>query len=227
MKALLSMKKNVKSFTTRFHEAVARGDMSTIFEIVAFGKSVDLNALDEHGWSALHCAAYNVAHQVGDAVHSMDVLKLLVSFHGIDVNIASKRQITALHILAKTPPFFQDREGLLGALDLMTVKGARVFQPNFQEEIPLHLACLGGNPDIVKFLLVAGSDPNAKTRTHQSCLHYAIHGEHPAIVRLLLSYGANPTALSPDGTPMDVAKAKNLHEILHILEARVSQQVGE
>jgi len=126
--------------------------------------------------------------------------------------------------VASTSASFPDQEGILAILDLLVIKGALVNQPNIQGEIPLHLACAKGNMSIVKFLLRVGSDMNAITRSHQSCLHYAVHGANAEVVQILLQHGAKPDPVSPDGRPLDVAKSLDYHQIVEILD--VAQTEG-
>jgi len=198
----------------QLHLAVSKNDIGLVYDLISQNK-YSVNIQDKQGWTALHCAAHNIA---AGKENAMEILLLLLTTTDIDTNIPNDSQTTPLHILSKTTKsVFPDVRTFLSALDLMMLTGASPSKTNKQGEIPLHLACASGNIDVVKFLLNSGSDPNSVTLTQQSCLHYATHQGHAEIVRLLLEYGANPDYASPDGTPLDVAKQQKCTEIIQIL----------
>src|SRR5207302_2846141 len=67
----------------------------------------------------------------------------------------------------------------------------------------MHAALLGG-PDIMRLLLDAGADPNAKNHRNATALLWAVTDS--AAVRLLLKRGADPNVKSIEGrTPLYLA----------------------
>lgn len=75
-------------------------------------------------------------------------------------------------------------------------------------ERPLHMAVALGHAEMVKILLDAGADPNAKGGTAEhSPLHAAVQNGNVEIVALLLNAGADPNARDKQGrTALDMAR---------------------
>ena len=74
---------------------------------------------------------------------------------------------------------------------------------------PLHLAVIDGNAEMVKVLLEAGADPNARDGDSETPLHHAARSGNAEIVRLLLDAGADPDVKNKWGiAPRDIANSK-------------------
>jgi uncharacterized protein len=89
---------------------------------------------------------------------------------------------------------------------------------NAQKVTALHAGASRGGAEIVKMLLEAGADPNAKQERGFVPLHSAAANGNVAVVELLLRHGARTDANSDDGkTPGDTAAEgghKDLAEML-------------
>jgi RNA polymerase sigma factor (sigma-70 family) len=71
-------------------------------------------------------------------------------------------------------------------------------------ESPLWTATVGGDADVVEYLLAAGSDPNAAAFAGATPLHVAVQRAHDHLVPLLLGAGADPERVDDHGrTPHD------------------------
>jgi ankyrin repeat protein len=68
------------------------------------------------------------------------------------------------------------------------------------EVTPLHLAAVGGNPDVVRLLLQAGADPALRDSKHDGdAAGWAEHFERPELVAMLESHrGPAGRTESPD-----------------------------
>lgn len=82
------------------------------------------------------------------------------------------------------------------------------IDPTIMGWTPLHYACGSSksNAEIVRCLIKAGCDVNAKDVDGQTALHRACNIGHPEMVRLLLAAGADVETENDFGvTPLDIA----------------------
>jgi len=86
---------------------------------------------------------------------------------------------------------------------------------------PLHLAAIGGNKDIVEFLIESGADINMGDNENSPPVVNAALGGHFEIVKLMLDKGASPTlADDNDMTPLHFAAMGGDTRIIELLLAR-------
>jgi len=175
-----------------------KGDNNEIIRLSLLGTDVD--AVDEHGESALHVAA---AHGRSETV------ALLVSKLGADANRQAKAGETPLHLsatgghgatlrlLARSfggDPCCQDRDGLT----------------------PAHNAALGGHDSTLRLLADEfGADLSAMDKDGLTPLHAAALKGNESTVRMLVEeFGADPSAADVDGeTPLHVAVSTHTHRL--------------
>lgn len=85
--------------------------------------------------------------------------------------------------------------------------GARL---DAEESTPLHLAARHSkDPAVIKALLNAGADLNARNKSNATPLHFAAMNECPAIITALLNAGANPNADNRYTSPLHCAARYN------------------
>lgn len=85
--------------------------------------------------------------------------------------------------------------------------GARL---DVEESTPLHLAARHSkDPTVIKALLNAGADLNARNKSNATPLHFAAMNECPAIITALLNAGANPNADNRYTPPLHCASRYN------------------
>ena len=157
-----------KSGQTCLQKAADKGHLN-ICKLLLQNYNFDIHARDDYGWTALHSAAMS-----GN-------LELLQYFIGNGSDIFGK--VTAgqscFHIAAE--------EGHL--------KICRALLQNYNFDIHtkddygwtvLHRAALGGDLELLQYLIENGSDIFSKTKCGRSCLHIAAAKGHLKICRALL-----------------------------------------
>lgn len=84
--------------------------------------------------------------------------------------------------------------------------------------IPLHIASLSGNADIVQILLDAKSDVNCVDDNLQTPLHLAAMKGHASVVQLLLDFEGDPNVYdAEDQSPLDWAAMLGHDAVMDIL----------
>lgn len=121
----------------------------------------------------------------------------------------------------KTDIWLTVREGSVGdvdsALTLLKKNGGNINTRNTFGLTPLHIATWRNHIPIVKRLLVAGADPNARDgESGWSSLHRALHFGHLTVASVLLQSGASPILEdSKSRTPVDLLSGP----VLQVLES--------
>lgn len=82
---------------------------------------------------------------------------------------------------------------------------------------PINLASWGGHTEIVMLLLERGAKVDSLEGPGYTALLMAASEGHADIVKLLLKAGANRSYEGPEGTALEVARAKKLNEIINLL----------
>ena len=107
---------------------------------------------------------------------------------------------------ARLAAFFAElRDHMVAFEDCATVDA---LTRGFQGETPLKIAVVRQDAQLVRDVLEAGADPNAKGEDDYTPLHHAAGRESIEIVRLLLEHGASTNVADIYGhTPTDYATA--------------------
>eukprot|EP01094_Clydonella_sp_ATCC50884_P021792 TRINITY_DN4883_c0_g1_i2.p1 TRINITY_DN4883_c0_g1~~TRINITY_DN4883_c0_g1_i2.p1 ORF type:complete len:376 (-),score=121.78 TRINITY_DN4883_c0_g1_i2:2366-3427(-) len=171
------------------HDAAEQGDVDTVKALIK--KRWPVNELDERHWTALHCAA---------AARQLDCVRVLLK-SGANPRAVTSNNATALHFVARCA----DAPLLNKVLALLTEKGADVNARNYQQNTPLHEACLRSSIPSVRFLLSKGADINAANHLGETPLHNAVRSGDSSLVSVLMEAGAAPDIAGKNGTPAHVA----------------------
>ncbi|WAR14989.1 MIB2-like protein [Mya arenaria] len=170
----------------------------------------NLEMQDEDGDTALHYSAFGVllAHRAdvniqdayGDtALHdaigkeNMDILDLLVNYHGIDFNLRNKRGFNVLHhaalkgnnyaterILQKSRQIVdRKKDDGFAPLHLASLNGHRdghasIDIRNNRQQTPLLLAVSQGHIGLMDLLVSQGADVNVEDEDGDTCLHLGL-----------------------------------------------------
>ncbi|XP_047104840.1 ankyrin repeat, PH and SEC7 domain containing protein secG-like [Schistocerca piceifrons] len=100
--------------------------------------------------------------------------------------------------------------------------GAEVdARTSLEQSTPLHWAARSGHAGVVRLLVGASADPNARDRWGRTPLHIAaMRGDAEAAAELLLA-GADRGARNEDGrTPLDLARQEGKQELVDMLTQR-------
>ncbi|XP_070620639.1 NF-kappa-B inhibitor beta [Erythrolamprus reginae] len=184
---------------TALHLAVIHEHEAFLDSILQYTQGTDyLDIQNDLGQTALHIAVILGA--------SSFVGKLVLAGAGLDVQ--EKGGHTALH-LACREGWRDCAEQLLAPLAVRRPGQGNRFQAqlnctNYDGYIPLHVAILRKDLDIVSLLISAGSDLNKQELScGRSPLHLAVESQNPEMVEYLLRAGADTEARMYVGyTPM-------------------------
>ncbi|XP_056640906.1 serine/threonine-protein phosphatase 6 regulatory ankyrin repeat subunit B [Diorhabda sublineata] len=205
--------------------AASAGSSRAVLALIRAGANVE--ASDEDGLTALHCAA--------SRGHT-DCMDTLLTLCGASVDVIDTNGCTALHyavtlghadatalLLAHgADPNRQDRKGRSPAhcgcakgqfetVKLIGVHGANLWLRNARGDLPLHDAAGNGRRELVKWLLeMRPSQVNARNNDGRCPLHMAALNDNADMCKILLDNGAqvNPvlrTSKNVFMTPLDCA----------------------
>jgi ankyrin repeat protein/Zn-dependent protease with chaperone function len=178
------------------HEATVAWDIEKIKSLLSQG--VDVNARDNLGRTALHCACAKFD------TPSDEIARLLIT-RGADVNARDNDGNTPLHVAAGEWDISKD------LLDLLLAKGADINARNDDGQTPLHLAS-PANLDVpaaererrnrvvaANVLVSHGAQINAKDKNGCTPLYVASGNGRRDVVELLLARGATINEKTNDG----------------------------
>ena len=220
--------------TSEFLAAVKEGDRGAVERMLEADPGL-VSARDVGGASAVLLAYYYGRAEIIEALLArgphLDVFEAstagdlarvreLVAADGSLVNASAPDGFSPLGLAA----FFRRREIAAHLL----AHGADPSAPsqNAMNVTPLHSAVAdGGDAELARMLITAGSDVNARQRHGWTPLHGAADGGDPELVRLLLARGADPNARNDNGdTPLDVAREKRHVEAAALIHHAMTER---
>lgn len=170
-------------------------------------KETLVNALDEHGLSALHTAVQ---------MSNIHALQLLLQA-GADPNIRDIQGMTVLYFAISINASTEVVQELIEA-------GANSNTHGPDGRSPLHIASRRGDISLVRLLLRYGSDANVKSSLGLTPIFEAVESRNSQVVNELLSYGADMTVRSKDGkTVLHKAATQDNTEVLNTISERCSK----
>lgn len=110
-------------------------------------------------------------------------------------------------------------------VEMLLLRGARVYATNRGDDTPLHLAAAHGHREIVGMLLRQKAEINFTNEHGNTPLHYACFWGYDGIAEELVHHGAKVSIANKYGdTPLDKAKG-SLAKVLHDIAVEAGQDL--
>jgi uncharacterized protein len=185
---LLSSKASLSQTETQrndFVKAAKFDDVSTVKALINQG--ISPNLVDKNGNPMLVLAIKD---------HSYQVIDLLLSSKGMDVDLSNKQ--------GETPLMFASINGELPLVKTLILQNKA--QIDHIGWTPLHYACAKGHFDVALFLISKGANVNALSLGGTTPLMMAVQSGNEMLVKLLLDRGANLQLRNAEGiSAIDIA----------------------
>ncbi|XP_067659823.1 putative ankyrin repeat protein RF_0381 isoform X2 [Haliotis asinina] len=230
---------------TMLHSACRRGTLAQVRQILSH-ELVDTNSRGEYGWTPVMIAAeggrrklvdllvkrggdlsltdddgYTVLHVVSIKGH-LKVVRYVLSKKVVGVNTTGHCERTAVMAAA--------RFGHRKVFDLLVKNGSDLTTVDSDGNNILHIACIGGNVEIVKHILSnVNVDINSRGLNGKTPLMFAINFGHVQVFELLVSKGCILPIVEENGKNiLHMACVKgNVDMVRHILNKSIVSVDGE
>jgi hypothetical protein len=187
-------------------KAINADDISRTKNLLNEG--LDVNGMNEHGWSALMVAA---------SKGSMEMLKLLIE-NGAALDVKN-------HQGGQTALIFAAHWGHTEVVRYLIAKGANLNVQMDDGWTALIDSISRGNLEVAKILIESGADTNVKSNTGWTALMAAAYENHPDIVDLLIKHGVDVKSTNANNdTALNIAIRKGHQEIVNLLEEQEAKK---
>lgn len=220
----------------QFLDAVKKGDRAAVERMLDADPSL-VSAKDESGTSAVLLAHYYGKPEVAAALLShapqLDVFEAATAGDAARVRELVDADRSLVDAVARDGYSPLGLAAFFKRTDVVKAPLERGAKPSVSSRdqgfAPLHSAVAtdagAATAEIVRLLLEAGADPNAKSHEGGTPLHSAAFTGDLEIAELLLAYGADPNATDPKGlTPLDVARDRRNVEVAALLHHAVTNR---
>lgn len=189
------------------HQAARIGDVNRVAQFLNNGADVD--AVDKHGRTALHRAAFGGHAQVVELLMQSGATRDSKTKWGKNTPLYYAILLGHVDVVAQLSIFNEEKENALreaalyGHVDLVAWfldRGADInaYRPGEYRTNALLSAASMGHTEVVSLLLNRGADVDAKNSWGETALHLGVEVGSVDIVKNLLDHGADPNALVVD-----------------------------
>lgn len=179
------------------HYAAGNGQIDMIDFLVT--QSIDVNAGDQHGVTALHLAADGT---------SADVVEALLKA-GASTEARTRSVNTFSDWSYSHPLHWAASTGRDDNVKVLLTGGADIDIGNAWHRTPLHLATRQSRLGVMEILIAQGADVEAQRDGRGTPLCWAVENGHLEAAKLLLEHDAKLCVSSYQGTPLELAITYN------------------
>lgn len=184
-------------------QAINAKNTSDVSSILASSNDININVLDDEGYTPLHRAVYNRdINTINELLKAKNI--------NIDSKLDMKVSIDNWFLGGSTPMILAAFMGDADIVTLLLDKKANIrARDGVDGAMAIHLAAANGRNDVIKILLAR--DPqlvNVVDNRNNTPLHWAAMKDKKDTIKLLMENGANIEAKDADGwTPLHYAAA--------------------
>ncbi len=188
---------------TNLFNAINEKNADNVSSILSSSTNIDINTLDDEGYTPLHRAIFN---------RDLNTVNALLKYENIDVNskLDMKVSIDGWYLGGATPLILASYIGDTNIVTALLDNNADIkAKDDVDGSMAIHMASANGNNEVVTILLK--KDPttiNDVDNRGNTPLHWAAMKDKPETVKLLMENGADIESKDADGwTPLHYAAA--------------------
>jgi len=180
--------------------------LSQVTQVENRDKLLNATVVEVFGRVRARVAAIHIAAYMGNT----GVVRLLCKKYNVDANCRTSQRLNPRPVTGITPLYWAAAGGHIEVVELLI--GDVNASCNDYSRTALHVACLRGHSELVKWLLARQADVSAREQTGATPLYVSAERGHADVVKLLLDKEADVNARRTDigTTPLYIA-AHNGH----------------
>ena len=173
--------------------AINQKNSDEVANILANSTNININILDEEGYTPLHRAVYN---------NDLTTVKELLKIEDVNINskLDMKVSIDGWYLGGSSPLILASYLGNAEIVKALLENGANIkAKDGIDGSMPIHMASANGNNNVIKILLLEdNSIVNDVDNRGNTPLHWAAMKDKPDTIKLLIENGADIEAKDTD-----------------------------
>lgn len=200
-----------KDRNTPLHMVTKKGSLVAVETLVDNGANINIQ--NNEGDSPLHIAVKKVFS---------DIVILLINNGANMCALNYEHMESILHLTIKEA---KNENDIIALLELISMDQININAQDADGHNPLHMACINGHTNIVRFLIDHGADPNIQNHEGNTPLHIAAEYGYTEIIHILINSGARTDIKNHKGlTAQEVAKKCDAGDV-EVLEEFLPESV--